>query len=372
MKKNKIIALGLTTVSLLGCTSALTMAHPVQAASHDYIWWSKPRTVKVTRNHKVYEIQGTIPRCDNYLIRSKTLKRGQIIKIHHTAEQLWIIQKKGWANGYGKENGRFWVANGMKGWYSLNTHSKKKAVNKRKSNSKSKPVFSTDNRSVYNYSDNVVALRTNTHQYQLDNDNSILIVPFTVHGKSSKKTSVQKLLQQRLDIEQDGNIVDYKASGTIKGGTKAVVLRLHLQSTARPVTIAFKSGNKEIGIIEYPLSAAKQTTSVTTTSRKTTKGNTIASSGNNSGFTDLSTLNDPIPGFNPHAALAAQISQALSLTGEAKNKAELYIANELEMLDKTPDGRYGKLSISRSQLESSMTQFASNMQRASDWIQGKH
>lgn len=371
MKRNKTIALSLISLSLLGgITTALTQ--PVQAAKHDYIWWSKPRTVKVTRNHKVYEIQGTIPRCDNYLIRTKTLKRGQIVKIHHTAEQLWVVQKKGWANGYSRGNGRFWVANGMKGWYSLNTHSKKTKKMAKKKGTSSKPSFSTDNRSVYNYSDNTVTLRTNTTQYRFDNNKRVLTAPFTVHGKFPKKVSVQKLLQQHLDIEQGGNIISYKASGTIKGGTRTVNLKLNIKSESKPITIAFNSGNKTLGLVEYSVSNAKQATPINAKSNKTTKGNFNALTQNTSNLIDLSTLNSPVPGFNPHAFISEQVSQALALTGEDKEKAELYIANELEMLNKTPDGKYGRLSVSRSQLENSLKNYASNMQRASDWIIGKH
>ena len=127
MKRNKIIALSLVSASLLGATvPALFNSHTqtIEASKikHDYFWWEKPRTVRVTKKHKIYEIQGVIPRYKSYVVKTKTLKKGQIVKIHHAASFLWIVQGKGLANGYasGNDYSRFWVANGMKGWYSLN------------------------------------------------------------------------------------------------------------------------------------------------------------------------------------------------------------------------------------------------------------
>ncbi len=71
-------------------------------------------------------------------------------------------------------------------------------------------------------------------------------------------------------------------------------------------------------------------------------------------LTDMNSLNDYIPGFNKSTSLTGQISQALSLSGENKDKAKFYIANELGLVIKSPDGKSGALVTSQSNLENIM------------------
>lgn len=95
MKLNKFIAAGALAFSLgmLGTAKPQT----INAATHSFYWWEKPRTVRITKNHKIYELQGVIPRYKNYEIGSRTLKKGTIVKIHHAASYLWIVSGHGLA-----------------------------------------------------------------------------------------------------------------------------------------------------------------------------------------------------------------------------------------------------------------------------------
>lgn len=117
-KKFIAISAAILSIELVSAPVVLNKPQLVNAdVHHGYIWWSKkPRKVRVTRDHKIYEIQAVLPRYKSYEIRSKILKKGSTIKIVHGWSYLWLVYGHGLAHNYNK---RFWVANGMHGWYRL-------------------------------------------------------------------------------------------------------------------------------------------------------------------------------------------------------------------------------------------------------------
>lgn len=121
--RKKLLSIGLVALSvgLVNVPVALNKPQPVSAAiHHSYTWWSKkPRKVRVTKDHRIYEIQAVFPRYKSREINSRILKKGSIVKINHGWSYLWIVSGHGLENNYSKKNGRFWVTKGMKGWYSL-------------------------------------------------------------------------------------------------------------------------------------------------------------------------------------------------------------------------------------------------------------
>lgn len=129
MKKKWLITTLVSITLATGLNTAISNQHIVQAApAHSYSWWTlRPRKVRVTKRHRIYEIQAVIPRYKSYEIRSKVLKKDSIVRINHGWSYLWIVKGKGLKSNYSKGDGRFWTTNGSKGWYSLKLRSKKKS-----------------------------------------------------------------------------------------------------------------------------------------------------------------------------------------------------------------------------------------------------
>ncbi|MDF7672178.1 hypothetical protein PT281_02600 [Lactobacillus sp. ESL0701] len=91
-------------------------------SAHSFIWWCKPREVKVVKPVQISEIKKGMPLSKSRCIGHKVLEKGTQLKIQHAASYIWIVQKKGLANDYFKTDRHkyFWVAgNYPKHWYKL-------------------------------------------------------------------------------------------------------------------------------------------------------------------------------------------------------------------------------------------------------------
>lgn len=134
MNKNiKKSILFIATFILILCGFLVVNNDNVSAKS--WYWWAKPRTVVLTKPRYIYEIQGATPRYKSYEVRKKLLKAGTTLKIQHVASYDWLVTKPGYANGYFKNNQKFWVMNDSKGnWKKLYKRSKqtRKAKKQRK------------------------------------------------------------------------------------------------------------------------------------------------------------------------------------------------------------------------------------------------
>lgn len=81
---------------------------------------SQYREVRVTKPVKIYKMKIGHPLYKTHAISSKTLKKGQKVKIQDSASYAWIVTHKGWSNGYFKSNGKyFWQCPTPTGWYQL-------------------------------------------------------------------------------------------------------------------------------------------------------------------------------------------------------------------------------------------------------------
>lgn len=139
--KLKRVALITGTLFLTVCGCLGANGNTVSA--HSWSWWAKPRTVVLTKPRYIYEIQGAAPRYKSYEVRKKLLKAGTTLKIQHVASYDWLVTKRGYANGYFKNNQKFWVMNDSKGnWKKLYKRSKqtRKAKKQRKTTDNLKEV----------------------------------------------------------------------------------------------------------------------------------------------------------------------------------------------------------------------------------------
>lgn len=135
VKKMKLKRVVLITGTLFLTACGYLGINGNTASAHSWSWWAKPRTVVLTKPRYIYEIQGTTPRYKSYEVRKKLLKAGTTLKIQHVASYDWLVTKRGYANGYFKNNQKFWVMNDSKGnWKKLYKRSKqtRKAKKQRK------------------------------------------------------------------------------------------------------------------------------------------------------------------------------------------------------------------------------------------------
>ncbi|WEV39222.1 hypothetical protein OZX58_03005 [Lactobacillus sp. ESL0680] len=117
MKREKLIVLaGFLAIAIgVGITNT-------DVSAHSFAWWSRPRKVEVVKPVQISEIKKGVPLYKSHCVGHKVLKKGTQLKIQHAASYIWIVQKKGLANGYFKTDGHkyFWVAgNYPKYWYKL-------------------------------------------------------------------------------------------------------------------------------------------------------------------------------------------------------------------------------------------------------------
>lgn len=311
MNKKWLVTAIASTVLISGIgVATVNQPNMAQAATtHSYYWWEKPRKVRITKNHKIYEIQGVIPRAKSYEIRSKTLKRGSIVKIHHAASFLWIVQGKGLVNNYSKWTGRFWVANGSKGWYSLNLKPKRKTI---VSTSLKKNRNYQQSGSAYKYSDKNISLQITLNQFDYNNQHHELTAPMVLHNYSTKRIYLPSLFPKYLRIQQDGKDVRYNISNDYIKPKRTLDLALILElPSENPVTFSFKQNNRSF-TYRIPSSSKSNSNSSNTVNKNANSTNSI-------------------PGFNTNASIIDQIHQALSLTGTDKTNAELQIAKELNI-----------------------------------------
>lgn len=147
--KLKRIALITGTLFLTACGCLGINGNTVSA--HSWSWWAKPRTIVLTKPRYIYEVQGTTPRYKSYEVRKKLLKAGTTLKIQHVASYDWLVTKPGYANGYFKNNQKFWVMNDAKGnWKKLYKKSKqtRKVKKQRKATATTKKVTNNNLKEV--------------------------------------------------------------------------------------------------------------------------------------------------------------------------------------------------------------------------------
>lgn len=93
MKKKVLFALTI----LLVVTGLLSITNGKVSASrhHSYFWWLRPRTVRVIKRVRIYEMNGRVPTYRRRPFRSKVLHKGRIVKINHGWSYVWIVQGRG-------------------------------------------------------------------------------------------------------------------------------------------------------------------------------------------------------------------------------------------------------------------------------------
>lgn len=319
----------------------------VNAATHSFYWWEKPRTVRITKNHKIYEIQAAFPRSDSYKIGSKTLKKGTLVKINHGVSWLWIVSGHGLANNYSKGNGRFWVANGSKGWYSLNLHPKAivKTASKKSAKTKTAGTY-TSRGSIHQYADSNVHIRLNTNQFHYVGAFKQLVVPMTVRSYMAKTTPIAAIVSKYMEIsDQHGNLVSFTgARGSIKQGhSKFVELTLDV-ANAKTLFFAFPKSNQ---FFTYDLPA--QTNSSNSNTNKTNQSaidnyNNERNAARNwilqGGGANSTTSTNSSTQFQWPAGVTGYMAKAqylFSLSGEQRRAADLALMKELG--DIGPNGK---------------------------------
>jgi hypothetical protein len=116
MKKKSSVIGAITFICLilsLGLTKQKALASRWTTYRH-------PREVKVIKPIKIYKMKFAYPLYKTHAIGSKTLKKGQKVKIQIAASYEWIVTHKGWSNGYFKHGGKyFWQCPTPTGWYKL-------------------------------------------------------------------------------------------------------------------------------------------------------------------------------------------------------------------------------------------------------------
>lgn len=363
--QKKYIAEAATVLALVSGIG-FTSANKVQASTHSFYWWEKPRTVRVTKNHKIYELQGTIPRSQNYLIRTKTLKPGQIVKIHHVAEQTWIIQGKGLANGYYKSRGRFWAANGMKGWYSLNLHpkfqtnkSKKKATKNNSNSLTGRNAHFLKFSDSYVYNDNKYNLDmkpddTNYHPATSGNSARVTLT-FDFRNKTHQPVNVADAINARVKVMQDGTCFNLKtASGAptvLAHGNRMIPIKMYIEGNLNgqdPLTLVFQEDNsrKEDGVVSVNLNNAESNTY--------SASNQTSSSSTSSQFT----------GFPVGAGYMEKAKIIFSLSGDARKQADLQLMKDLGEVD-----AQGRPEVPIASFEAHLREMYDSVQRMSESIE---
>lgn len=385
--QKKYIAEAATVLALVGGIG-FTSANKVQAATHSFYWWEKPRTVRVTKNHKIYEIQGTIPRSQNYLIRTKTLKRGQIVKIHHVAEQTWIVQGKGLVNGYYKSRGRFWAANGMKGWYSLNLHPKsqisKSQVKTTKTNSnsltgKNAKFLKFSGSYVYNdtkYNLDMKPEDTNYHPATSSNSARVTMT-FDFRNKTHQPVNVADAINTRVKVMQDGTYFTLKtASGAptiLAHGNRMTPIKMYIEGNLNgqdPLTLVFQedSSRKEDGVASVNLNNAeptiKQTNNAPKNSASSSNNQSSSNTTSSSNQTNSSSTSSQFTGFPAGAGYLEKAKIIFSLSGDARKQADLQLMKDLGEVDSQ-----GRPEVPIASFEAHLREMYDSVQRMSESIE---
>lgn len=371
----KWLVTALTSAVLISGIGAVTISKPniVEAATtHSYIWWSrKPRTVRVTKSHKIYEIQTVFPRSNSYKIRTKTLKRGSIVKINHGWSYPWIVSGHGLVNNYNRGNGRFWVTGGSKGWYSLNLHPQSRSIKAGKSSNKSTKSTPTykDLGAYKVYQDRNSKVELNSRLVLYDSLSKNLQLTFFARNRSNKPETADQIVNDHVELFQNNVVLDlepFKIGPKIKRNqTKEVNMKAAIDPI-QPVEIKFENNGHVYGSYEWQPSHKNSSNNSTSTNNSTSNpaNNNAQGSASNSQSSSATTSFQWPAGTNGYMAKAQYL---FSLSGEQRHAADLELMKEMGELDSN-----GHPLVSISEFESHLREIYNATNSMNNWVMNGH